>query len=99
MSFEVQGEAMVVNFEGCDMWLYSPNIDPSNFTLAGEDRVFHPAKAKINRKQVIVTSPEVPNPVAVRYAFENWVVGDLFGTEGLPVSSFRSDDWPVERNR
>lgn len=99
VSFEVQGEAMAVNFEGCDMWLYSPNIDPSNFTLAGEDRVFHPANAKINRKQVIVTSPEVPNPVAVRYAFENWVVGDLFGTEGLPVSSFRSDDWPVERNR
>ena len=99
VSFEVQGDTMVVNFDNCDMWLYSPNIDPSNFTLAGEDRVFHPATAKIYRKQVIVKSPDVPKPVAVRYAFDNWVVGDLYGTEGLPVSSFRSDDWPVERNR
>ena len=99
VSFEVQGETMVVTFDNCDMWLYSPNLDPSNFMLAGEDRVFHPATAKINRKQVLVKSPDVPKPVAVRYAFDNWVVGDLFGTEGLPVSSFRSDDWPVERNK
>ena len=40
-----------------------------------------------------VKSDEVKKPVAVRYAFENYVDGDLYGTEGLPVSSFRTDNW------
>jgi len=35
----------------------------------------------------------VPEPVAVRYAFKDFVVGELFSTEGLPISSFRTDDW------
>jgi len=35
----------------------------------------------------------VPQPVAVRYAFKDFIVGDLFNTEGLPASSFRTDDW------
>jgi sialate O-acetylesterase len=35
----------------------------------------------------------VEKPVAVRYAFKDFIVGTLFGTDGLPVSSFRSDDW------
>jgi len=42
---------------------------------------------------VVVSSPQVKNPVAVRYAFKDFVVGDLFGNDGLPVSSFRTDDW------
>ena len=62
------------------------------FTVAGEDRVFYPAKAWIERSKVLVKSDSVAQPVAVRYAFENWVKGDLFG-EDLPVSSFRSDNW------
>ena len=99
VSFEVHDDTMVVTFDNSNLWLYSPNMDPSHFTLAGEDRVFHPAVARIERNQVFVKSADVQKPVAVRYAFDNWVVGDLFSTEGLPVSSFRSDDWPVERDR
>jgi sialate O-acetylesterase len=38
-------------------------------------------------------SPEVTEPVAVRYAFKDFIVGDLFNTEGLPASSFRTDNW------
>lgn len=43
--------------------------------------------------KMYVKSEEVKKPVAVRYAFENYVEGDLFSNEGLPVSSFRSDNW------
>ena len=63
-----------------------------NFQVAGKDRVFYPAKAWIQRSKMLVKSERVPHPVAVRYGFENYVEGDLFG-EDLPVSSFRSDDW------
>ena len=65
-----------------------------NFEIAGSDRVFYPANAAIaGGGTVRVWAKEVPTPVAVRYAFKNWVVGDLFSTEGLPVSSFRTDSW------
>jgi len=43
-----------------------------------------------------LVSPNVHKPVAVRYAFEDFVVGELFNTEGLPASSFRTDDWELE---
>jgi sialate O-acetylesterase len=64
----------------------------SNFEVAGPDRVFHHADAWVDRNRVYVVSPEVKEPVAVRYAFHDWVVGDLMH-DGLPVSSFRTDDW------
>ena len=41
-------------------------------------------------------SPSVPEPVAVRYAFKDFIIGDLFNIEGLPASSFRTDDWAAE---
>jgi sialate O-acetylesterase len=63
------------------------------FEIAGANKVFRPAKAQVNSGTVVVSAPDVPNPVAVRYAFKDFVVGDLFSTEGLPVSSFRTDDW------
>lgn len=68
----------------------------TNFEIAGEDRVFYPAQVKMmpkNEYLLEVWSDDVPNPVAVRYAFKNYVKGDLFNTFGVPVSSFRSDDW------
>ena len=49
--------------------------------------------AIIDRKDVLVESDKVPNPVAVRYAWRNWVVGTLYDTNLLPASSFRTDDW------
>jgi sialate O-acetylesterase len=63
------------------------------FEVAGADKVFHPANAVIKGTEVIVSAAAVPVPVAVRYAFKDFVIGDLFGTDGLPVTSFRTDDW------
>ena len=67
----------------------------SEFEIAGEDQIFYPAKAKIikGKFMLLVKSDKVKKPVAVRYAFKNCVTGSLFGTNGLPVSSFRTDDW------
>ncbi len=97
-SMEVQNDTVIVSFERAPMWVCGKNSYESNqFKVAGADRVFHPAKAWIQRSKVYVKSDKVAHPVAVRYAFENDSEGDLFSCDGLPVSSFRSDDWPDER--
>lgn len=92
MTVDKDGKAILV-FENAPLWLTSFGKELKTFEIAGEDKVFHPAKAVINRAKVEVSSPDVPKPVAVRYAFKDFVVGDLFSNEGLPVSSFRTDNW------
>jgi sialate O-acetylesterase len=92
-NIEIKNGEVFVNFDGAPLGLFAKSGESKLFMVAGEDKVFYPAEARINRNRVVVKCKEVPNPVAVRYAFENFVVGDLFSTEGLPVSSFRSDNW------
>lgn len=90
---EIKNGAITVNFDGAPLGLFAKNGESKLFVVAGEDQVFYPAQAVVNRNHVVVKCNEVSNPVAVRYAFENFLVGDLFSTEGLPISSFRSDNW------
>ena len=90
---EFKGDTAVITFERADMWVYGKNgLKSDLFEVAGADRVFHPAKAWIERSKLYVKSDEVKAPVAVRYAFKDWADGDLF-CDGLPVSSFRTDNW------
>jgi sialate O-acetylesterase len=65
------------------------------FELAGADKVFKPAKAVLSndRATILVTSAEVPNPAAVRYAWRDFPNAGLYNREGLPAVPFRSDDW------
>ncbi len=89
----IQGDTAVLSFERTQMWVAAPEGELRNFKIAGADKKFVTAKAWIVRSKVYVKSDEVKKPVAVRYAFDNYVKGDLYGTEGLPVSSFRTDNW------
>ena len=92
-SLEVKDDGIVLKFKNAETGLYSYN-GLEGFEIAGGDKVFYPAKAKIvNRRDVFVISDEVSNPVAVRYAWRNWVVGTLYDTNLLPASSFRTDEW------
>jgi sialate O-acetylesterase len=63
------------------------------FTIAGEDKVFHPATAKIVGDTVVVSCNQVSKPVAVRYGWKDFPVCNLFNKAGLPASPFRTDDW------
>jgi len=90
---EIHGDTVQVSFERAPMWIAAKNFESKLFTIAGADKVFYPAKAWIVRSKMYVKSEAVKVPVAVRYGFENFVEGDLFSNEGLPVSSFRSDNW------
>lgn len=65
------------------------------FSIAGSDKQFYWAKAKIDNGRVVVWSEEVDNPIAVRYAWANNPDdANLYNEENLPASPFRTDDWP-----
>ena len=64
------------------------------FAVAGADRRFVWADARIEGNTVIVSSPKIPKPVAVRYGWANNPIANLYNRAGLPASPFRTDDWP-----
>ena len=66
---------------------------PRGFAIAGADRRWHHARARIDGSTVVVQSDAVPEPVAVRYAYRGNPEADLYDRDGLPASPFRSDDW------
>ena len=65
------------------------------FGIAGADRKFHWANARIEGESIVVSSPDVVSPVAVRYAWAGSPECNLYNKEGLPASPFRTDDWPI----
>jgi sialate O-acetylesterase len=91
----VDGKA-VLKFECRGSGLTSPEEKGKvlGFEICGEDGKFVPAQAEIKKCGVIVWSPEVPKPVAVRYGWSNCPTASLFNKEGLPASPFRTDDFP-----
>jgi sialate O-acetylesterase len=94
-SHEVQGNQIVISFESVGGGLEARNDEPlKGFAIAGSDRKFVWAKARIVGDKVIVSSPEISNPVAVRYAWADNPECNLYNKAGLPASPFRTDDWP-----
>jgi sialate O-acetylesterase len=89
----IEGNRATIRFEHAENGLTAYNKPLQYFEIAGKDKRFYPAQAAISGSTIVVSSPLVKEPVAVRYAFNDFVTGDLFGTNGLPVSSFRTDDW------
>ena len=91
---EFRNDTAIVAFDRSKEWVYFENGATSpNFEVAGSDKVFRPAsKVWVSRNRVYVVCDEVKQPAAVRYAWRDWVVGDLMH-DGLPVSSFRTDNW------
>jgi sialate O-acetylesterase len=90
---ERQGTGFRVSFTEIAGGLTAPLNELSGFELAGADKVFKPADAKIEGDAVIVTSPQIPDPVAVRYAWRDAPTAGLFNREGLPAVPFRTDNW------
>jgi sialate O-acetylesterase len=87
-----EGAAFRVTFTRAD-GLKSTAPDVGGFELAGADRIFHPATARIEGATVIVSSPKVAEPVALRYAFRNIPDATLANAAGLPATPFRTDNW------
>lgn len=92
---EKQGNRIVVSFDHTDYGLQSYDQGRlAGFAIAGEDRKFVWAQAKIVDDKVEVWSDEIADPVAVRYGWATNPECNLYNGVGLPASPFRTDDWP-----
>jgi sialate O-acetylesterase len=103
----VEGDKAILRFTHADSGLVASTIDVGDkqetintedllgFTVAGEDKKFHNAAAKIIGKTVVVSSDKVTRPVAVRYGWAAFPVVNLRNGEGLPASPFRTDSFAI----
>lgn len=94
-SYKVDGNSIIVTLKDV-----GPGLAPGygkwikGFEIAGADKVFHPANAYVHSyREVKVSSDKVKEPVAVRYAFRNFIPCDFMSVLGLPVVPFRTDNW------
>jgi len=91
-SSRIANDAMVLNFKNTNGGLIAKNVNLlQGFEIAGADHQFYKARAAIQGTQVTVSAPEVPTPVAVRYAWADNPDGNLYNGAGLPASPFRTD--------
>jgi len=90
-SLNVDGANAILHFKHLGGGLVAKAGELKGFTLAGADKMFHPAQAKIVGDTVVVNSPEVSQPVGVRYAWANVPEGNLFNHAGLPASPFQTN--------
>lgn len=88
-----EGHALRVRFTPAGTRLVAHDQPVQALEIAGADRIFHAATAEIERDTLLVSSPAVNEPVAVRYAWSNAPVANLYDEVGLPAVPFRSDNW------
>jgi len=93
-SMVVEGQKIKLRFSSVDVGLETRDGLPlTGFAIAASDKKFYWADAIIAGNDIIVSSPKVINPQAVRYSWENNPDGNLVNKEGLPASPFRTDNW------
>jgi sialate O-acetylesterase len=88
-----EGTAMRIRFHHAASGLVAHNRPVQVLEIAGPDHVFHVGTGRIDRDTLVVSSPDVSEPVAVRYAWSNAPEANLYNGAGLPAAPFRSDDW------
>jgi len=96
-SVRIDGSAVHISFDHSGGLNAKGGPDLKGFTLAGADRVYYAAEGKIDADEVLLTSPQVPQPVAVRYDWAGGPNGNLYNQVDLPAFPFRSDDWPQDQ--
>jgi sialate O-acetylesterase len=98
-SMEVKKDKAIITFNNAPNGLMAKDKFITEIFIAGADKVFFGASAKIENNQLIVSSPEVLHPAAVRFAFSNTAIANLFSKEGLPVNPFRTDNWELDTGK
>ncbi|MCF7669698.1 MAG: sialate O-acetylesterase [Verrucomicrobia bacterium] len=91
----VIGDKAIIEFEHTGKGLESRGGDLRGFTICGADREFVWADAEVVDDKVVVSSPKVPHPIAVRYGWADYPVVNLWNKNGLPATPFRTDNFPM----
>ena len=92
---KIEGDKVRISFEFSEGLKAKDGAALSFFTIAGEDKVFSPAEAKIEGNSLVVSSKEVAKPVAVRFAWREDALPNLVNGADLPASPFRTDNFPM----
>ncbi len=95
-AMEKKGSSIVLRFDHVGGGLIAKGETLKGFAIAGRDKQWHWADARIDGATVVVGCPAVKQPAAVRYSWASNPVGNLFNEEGLPASPFRTDDRPLD---
>ena len=91
---KVEKGKIKITFAHTDGGLVAKGDKLGEFSIAGADRKWHWADAKIEGNSVVVSSPDLAKPVAARYAWQSNPLATLYNGAGLPAVPFRTDDWP-----
>lgn len=95
-SMKIENDRIRLKFDNIGSKLMAKGDKLGGFAIAGEDKKFVWANAKIEDQDVVVWHPDIKTPVAVRYAWADKPVGaNLYNNFGLPAEPFRTDDWPM----
>ena len=94
-SMDSKNGKIVLRFDHLGKGLEARDGELKGFAICGEDKKFVWAKAEIVGDTVVVSSADVPKPVAVRYGWADCPVVNLWNKDGLPASPFRTDDFPL----
>ncbi len=97
-NMSVEGNKATITFDNANEGLMMKGLQITQLYVAGNDKLFYPAEAKISGNKITVSSEKVKQPVAVRFGFSNAAVGNLFSKSGLPAAPFRTDDWDLGIN-
>jgi sialate O-acetylesterase len=90
---KISGGKIILSFKHIDGGLAAKDGDLNGFVIAGADKQWHWATARIEGDTVVISNPDVKSPVAVRYAWADNPKCNLYNGAGLPASPFRTDDW------
>jgi len=93
-SYKIEGSTIRIKFKNTEGGLkFGGGLTLKGFTIAGLDHIFHWADAKIVGDEVIISCKDLVNPIAVRYAWAQNPICNLYNGANLPASPFRTDDW------
>ncbi len=92
-SIKIEKDKVRLNFSNIPTGLKCTGKAPEKFLVAGDDKNFVPATAKMEGNAIVLSSKLVKTPVAVRFCFDDTTMPDVFSTEGLPLAPFRTDQW------
>lgn len=92
-TYSIEGDVIRLTFDFVENGIEDTYEELKWFTIAGSDKKFYQGNAFIDGNDIVVSSPYVTAPVAVRFAWYNTAVPNFFNTEGLPASPFKTDDW------
>jgi sialate O-acetylesterase len=91
----LSGDKIILTFKHVGSGLVAADGELRGFAIAGQDKKFVNASAKIDGDTVVVSSDQVPQPIAVRYAWADYPLVNLWNKDGLPACPFRTDDFPA----